>query len=298
MTLAIGAGNRLISRTSDRLIADFTSDERKAIYEYVITNSVKPDIGDDIADMNKATSRSDDTKRISFLQLLAQERNLKRRRTKHRGVHTNKKSHIEILREVINQQMEMYVEYISDQRYHRSPVELERDLISGDFDNNQQQCAKNQSDQLNISSTKHDDHFTLDRNERQSLNFNSKRQYFKAVERNTFELEREPSTSDYRSERNRDGTRKREEISGHVAGKRKDREKSREFISSDKRREKRETTDQKYRSKHKYRPREERHSSSRHESHDGNKSRDRRDYGHDDRRLKIRKKNTDRETYD
>lgn len=47
--------------------------------------------------------------------MLIQERNLKRRRAKHRGVHTNKRSHIEILREVINQQMEIYIDYISEQ---------------------------------------------------------------------------------------------------------------------------------------------------------------------------------------
>lgn len=46
---------------------------------------------------------------------MLQERNLKRRRAKHRGVHTNKKSQVEILREVINQQMEVYVDYISEQ---------------------------------------------------------------------------------------------------------------------------------------------------------------------------------------
>jgi hypothetical protein len=54
-------------------------------------------------------------KELSSLQLLVQERNLKRRRPKHRGVHTNKKSHTEILREVINQQMETYADYISEQ---------------------------------------------------------------------------------------------------------------------------------------------------------------------------------------
>jgi len=54
-------------------------------------------------------------KELSFLELLIQERNLKRRRAKHRGVHTNKRSHTEILREVINQQMEIYVDYISGQ---------------------------------------------------------------------------------------------------------------------------------------------------------------------------------------
>lgn len=54
-------------------------------------------------------------KELSSLELLIQERNLKRRRAKHRGVHTNKKSHIEIFREVINQQMETYVDHISGQ---------------------------------------------------------------------------------------------------------------------------------------------------------------------------------------
>lgn len=47
--------------------------------------------------------------------MLVQERNLKRRRAKHKGVHTNKKSHVEVLREVINQQMEIYTEYMSGQ---------------------------------------------------------------------------------------------------------------------------------------------------------------------------------------
>ena len=48
--------------------------------------------------------------------MLIQERNLKRRRAKHRGVHTNKKSHIEVLREVIQQQMELYSDYLTETR--------------------------------------------------------------------------------------------------------------------------------------------------------------------------------------
>jgi len=47
----IGIGERLIPRTSDRLLTDFTSDERKALYDYVISNTAKPDIGQDIADI-------------------------------------------------------------------------------------------------------------------------------------------------------------------------------------------------------------------------------------------------------
>lgn len=59
-------------------------------------------------------SQDKDDKKLSFLELLVQERNLKRRRAKHRGVHTNKRSHTEILREVINQQMELYVDYMME----------------------------------------------------------------------------------------------------------------------------------------------------------------------------------------
>ncbi|XP_014603677.1 PREDICTED: U11/U12 small nuclear ribonucleoprotein 48 kDa protein-like [Polistes canadensis] len=111
-----GSDQRLIPRTSDRLISDFTSDERKALYEYVIAHTVKPDMGHDIADINRPKPQDKDNKEMSYLEMLILERNLKRRRAKHRGVHTNKKSHIEIIREVINQQMEIYTEYILEQK--------------------------------------------------------------------------------------------------------------------------------------------------------------------------------------
>lgn len=45
-------GERLVPRTSDRLLTDFTSDERKALYDYVIANTAKVDIGQDIEDIN------------------------------------------------------------------------------------------------------------------------------------------------------------------------------------------------------------------------------------------------------
>ncbi|XP_043597693.1 U11/U12 small nuclear ribonucleoprotein 48 kDa protein-like [Bombus pyrosoma] len=113
-TLKIGLGERLIPRTSNRIFTDFTCDERKILYDYVISNTVKPDIGHDITDIQKLKSQDKEDKKLSFLELLIQERNLKRRRAKHRGVHTNKKSHIEVLREVIQQQMELYIDYITE----------------------------------------------------------------------------------------------------------------------------------------------------------------------------------------
>ncbi|XP_018400783.1 PREDICTED: U11/U12 small nuclear ribonucleoprotein 48 kDa protein-like [Cyphomyrmex costatus] len=110
-----GMGKRLVPRTSDRIVIDFTSDEKKALYDYVIANTAKPDNGEDITNINNLEPQEKADKELSFLELLIQERNLKRRRAKHKGVHTNKRSYIEILREVINQQMEVFVDYISGQ---------------------------------------------------------------------------------------------------------------------------------------------------------------------------------------
>ncbi|XP_054001005.1 U11/U12 small nuclear ribonucleoprotein 48 kDa protein-like isoform X1 [Hylaeus anthracinus] len=109
-TMKVGSGERLIPRTSDRIFTDFTSDEKKVLYEYVVSNTVKIDIGHDITDDHNLKSDDKEDRKLSFLELLVQERNLKRRRAKHRGVHTNKKSNTEILREVINQQMELYTQ--------------------------------------------------------------------------------------------------------------------------------------------------------------------------------------------
>ncbi|XP_043258800.1 U11/U12 small nuclear ribonucleoprotein 48 kDa protein-like [Colletes gigas] len=112
-TMKVGLGERLVPRTSDRIFSDFTCDERKVLYEYVVSNTVKTDIGHDITDERSLKCQNKD-KKLSFLELLVQERNLKRRRAKHRGVHTNKKSHTEILREVINQQMEFYANELTE----------------------------------------------------------------------------------------------------------------------------------------------------------------------------------------
>ncbi|KAG7188517.1 hypothetical protein KM043_008151 [Ampulex compressa] len=97
-----------------RLLTDFTGDERKALYEYVIANTVKPKTSYELTNIHDLKSEQKEDKELSFLELLIQERNLKRRRAKHKGVHTNKKSYTEILREVINQEMEIYVDYTKE----------------------------------------------------------------------------------------------------------------------------------------------------------------------------------------
>ncbi|KAF7990438.1 hypothetical protein HCN44_000243 [Aphidius gifuensis] len=112
--IKFGNDKRLVPRTSDRLVADFTPEERKILYDYVIANTIPFEIGEEVADLEKLQKENGERKNVSYLELIAQERNLKRRRAKHRGVHTNKKSHLEVLREVINHQMEMLADHVNE----------------------------------------------------------------------------------------------------------------------------------------------------------------------------------------
>lgn len=50
--MKLGLGEQLIPRTSDRLFSDFTTDERTILYDYVVSNTVKPEIGNDIGNLN------------------------------------------------------------------------------------------------------------------------------------------------------------------------------------------------------------------------------------------------------
>lgn len=52
-------------------------------------------------------------KPLSYEEKLILERNAKRRRTKYKAVHTNKKSYTEVMREVIDGQMKLYEEWCS-----------------------------------------------------------------------------------------------------------------------------------------------------------------------------------------
>lgn len=47
-------------------------------------------------------------------ELMKLERDSKRRRTKYKSVHTNKKSHTEVIRDVINSQMDQYKDWVEE----------------------------------------------------------------------------------------------------------------------------------------------------------------------------------------
>ncbi|XP_019874919.1 U11/U12 small nuclear ribonucleoprotein 48 kDa protein [Aethina tumida] len=121
--------------TSGRLTSTFSADERLALHNYVVQNSEKPPVPEDLPLFSEPTSK--EREHLSVQQLMALKRDAKRRRVKYKAVHTQKKSVTEVLREVVNNQMELLEDYLSsrdkikryqndDQRSDNNSVEHER----------------------------------------------------------------------------------------------------------------------------------------------------------------------------
>lgn len=94
--------------TLSRIQTAYTQKERGAIYEAVIARAPPPQVTEDDGLTLSCTFEQSD-KPKSRLELLAEQRDMKRRRTKYR-VTTKHKNYSEVLREVIQNQMELYLE--------------------------------------------------------------------------------------------------------------------------------------------------------------------------------------------
>ncbi|KAJ1532029.1 hypothetical protein ONE63_000663 [Megalurothrips usitatus] len=100
-------------RTSERLLTDFTPAERSALHSYVIATRPR-DAGTTftLEDLHMPVPEENKQSRYkSKLELLAEQRDAKRRRQNHKKVHTSRKTHTEVLREVIRNQMEYLVSH-------------------------------------------------------------------------------------------------------------------------------------------------------------------------------------------
>ncbi|KAK3921896.1 U11/U12 small nuclear ribonucleoprotein 48 kDa protein, partial [Frankliniella fusca] len=97
-------------KTSERLLTDLTPAERSALHEYVIATTRKDGAPGDAllaADLHLPLGEgSKHSRPKTKLELLAEQRDAKRRRMNHKKVHTSRKTHTEVLREVIRNQME------------------------------------------------------------------------------------------------------------------------------------------------------------------------------------------------
>ncbi|XP_056633852.1 uncharacterized protein LOC130443308 [Diorhabda sublineata] len=119
--------------TSDRLFSTFSTDERLALYEYCRLNTRRPPIPKEftsIIDINKKEEHE-----LTEEEKLIRERNAKRRRVKYKSVHTGRnKSHTEVLREVIKNQMEMYGDYLTEKRKAEEEAALKREAEARSYE--------------------------------------------------------------------------------------------------------------------------------------------------------------------
>ncbi|XP_075213316.1 uncharacterized protein LOC142319657 [Lycorma delicatula] len=106
-----------IPQTSDRLFSDFTVGERCMMYDYVVKNTTCHGEAIQSGSNLSFNKTNEETKPKTLEELLAAERDAKRRRIRYKSkkVHTNRKTQTEILREVIQSQMEGYEEWLNQQ---------------------------------------------------------------------------------------------------------------------------------------------------------------------------------------
>ncbi|VVC98586.1 unnamed protein product [Leptidea sinapis] len=104
----LGCGSATHPLTVERLQATFTADERRAIHDAVVrTAPARHDLSDLALLDGSAVKEEGKTK--SRVEILAELRNMKRRRAKYR-VAAKTKNYSDILRDVIKTQMELYTE--------------------------------------------------------------------------------------------------------------------------------------------------------------------------------------------
>ncbi|CAH0553729.1 unnamed protein product [Brassicogethes aeneus] len=96
--------------TSSRLTSTFSADERLALYNYCIAHTVKPKVPEDLPLFSESGITD---KNLSYEEIEALKRDSKRRRIKYRAVHTNKKSYNEVMKEVIENQMEVFEDWLT-----------------------------------------------------------------------------------------------------------------------------------------------------------------------------------------
>ncbi|KAL5232888.1 hypothetical protein ACI65C_000298 [Semiaphis heraclei] len=103
-TLNINLEPRAVSQSIERYTCDFTPDERRVLYDSAVKYTKLPDHQYVINDLTGVDvfNKTDDKPKTE-LEILQEQRDLKRRSAAYRGkkVHTDRKSYVEILREVV-----------------------------------------------------------------------------------------------------------------------------------------------------------------------------------------------------
>ncbi|GLV38058.1 hypothetical protein CBL_07857 [Carabus blaptoides fortunei] len=157
-----------VPKTSNRLLATFTPDERLALYEYSVAATQGPP---EVPEFNMSKPKIEERHNLTADELKAIHRDARRRRIKYKSkcVHTNRKSTTEVLRDVIESQMEQYEDYLRDEQdggsvaglteYSDGSYSRERELRrdgSGDY-YEERSYSKEKRDEYDYSRRRDDD---------------------------------------------------------------------------------------------------------------------------------------------
>ncbi|XP_028140592.1 uncharacterized protein LOC114334690 [Diabrotica virgifera virgifera] len=113
-------------KTSDRLLSTYSPDERLAIYDYCVQSTQGPPVPEEISMSIKESNRKEDTTPTEE-EALKKQRDAKRRPVKYKSVHTSRnKSYIEVMREVIQNQTDMYKDYLIEKQKEEEAIERKR----------------------------------------------------------------------------------------------------------------------------------------------------------------------------
>ncbi|XP_022904840.1 U11/U12 small nuclear ribonucleoprotein 48 kDa protein-like [Onthophagus taurus] len=137
-------------RTSDRLLTTYSYDERLALYDYAIANTKEPN---KLPEYNVSQPKRDESKPMTYEEQLALERDAKRRRIKYKSVHTSRKTHTEVLREVIESQMEVYRDWIGARSSKKDDGEHEGRSTSRNSSNSSRSTLRKDLKQKESSDT-------------------------------------------------------------------------------------------------------------------------------------------------
>ncbi|XP_044257952.1 U11/U12 small nuclear ribonucleoprotein 48 kDa protein-like [Tribolium madens] len=182
-------------RTSDRLISTFSPDERLIFYNYTVQNTEGPRPPAEFTTLYD--KKRDEEKPLTYEEILAQERDSKRRRAKYKSVHINRKKHTEVIREVINGQMEEYKEWL-----------LAKNCNNGVHEDKKEEIERPHSSTSRNSSSSRSTNRKYDRH-RDERDRSSKKIRSRSRERSYRSEDRYSKIEERRNRRNRSGERRR-----------------------------------------------------------------------------------------
>ncbi|KAL4704523.1 hypothetical protein ACJJTC_007642 [Scirpophaga incertulas] len=128
--------------TLERLQSTYTVDERRAIYDAVVKSAPSCPEDSDLA-LPSDGSNDKNAKEKSLVELLAERRDMKRRRTKYR-VAAKTRNYSDILRDVIKSQMEVYSE-VQKQHSKETLLKNQNESRNEQYRENPKQCKSRDS---------------------------------------------------------------------------------------------------------------------------------------------------------